>query len=241
MLRKSINLIFLNIIYMKKLLLIITFLCFSLNLNADISYYKKINNIQMEIFRNNELIGYSNYFFVQKNNQIEISNEINFKVNLFGVDVFKVYGDGLEKYIDGKLVSFESKTQQNDRKKYVKLFYDENANKFIIEGSSYKGEASINNVVGNWWNHEILEVDSQISPISGSIKKQVVNFIGKEEIELYGKKYITDHYKLKSKNQELPNNKKLDFDIWYDKNTSMILKVSYSRMGKWEYRLKSFQ
>ena len=195
----------------------------------------------MEIFRNNELIGYSNYFFVQKNNQIEISNEINFKVNLFGVDVFKVYGNGVEKYIDGKLVSFESKTQQNDRKKYVKLFYNEIANKFIIEGSSYKGEASINNVVGNWWNHEILEVDSQISPISGSIKKQVVNFIGKKEIELYGKKYITDHYKLKSKNQELPNDKKLDFDIWYDKNTSMILKVSYSRMGKWEYRLKSFQ
>ena len=226
---------------MKKYIYILLFITFAFKAHSHIAHYKGIIKIEMDVIRNGEIIGYSNYFFTKKNNQIEISNEINFKVNLFGVDVFKVSGNGVEKYIDGKLVSFESKTQQNDKKKYVKLFYDEATNKFIIEGSSYKGEAFINNVVGNWWNYEILETESQISPISGSIKKQIVSFIGKEEIELYGKKYIADHYKLKSKNQELPKDKKLNFDIWYDKNTSMILKVSYSRMGEWEYRLKSFQ
>ena len=35
--------------------------------------------------------------------------------------------------------------------------------------------------------------------------------------------------------------KLLDFDIWIDKKNSMIIRVSYSRMGNWEYRLKNFE
>ena len=95
--------------------------------------------------------------------------------------------------------------------------------------------------MGNWWNHKLLQAESQISPISGSIKKQVVTFIAKENISLYGKSYVTEHFKLKSKNQDLPDNKKLDFDIWFDKNTGLILKVKYSKIGEWEYRLKNFE
>jgi len=39
----------------------------------------------------------------------------------------------------------------------------------------------------------------------------------------------------------LPNDKKLDFDIWLDKKNNLILKVTYTRIGEWEYRLKSFE
>jgi hypothetical protein len=58
---------------------------------------------------------------------------------------------------------------------------------YDIKGSSYTGSASLENIIGNWWSHKILQTNSQISPISGSIKEQVVTFIGKEKIELYGK------------------------------------------------------
>ena len=110
----------------------------------------------------------------------------------------------------------------------------------MIEGSSYKGDASIDNIIGNWWNHKILEASSQISPISGSVKEQVVTFIGKEKIEQYGKVYNTEHFKLNSKDMNVPDNKKINFDVWYDKQNARILRVSYSKMGNWEYRLKSF-
>ena len=95
--------------------------------------------------------------------------------------------------------------------------------------------------MGNWWNHKILQAESQISPVSGSIKKQVVTFVAKEKIELYGKSYEAERFTLKSKNLDLPDDKKLNFDIWLEKNTGLILKVKYSRMGDWEYRLKSFE
>ena len=178
----------------------------------------------MEIFRNGELICYSNYFFEHENNKLIVKNYTQFKVKLLGATIFSISSEAIEKYEDNKLIYFKSNTYQNDKEKYVNLNYNQSKNKFIIDGSSFKGEANTNSVVGNWWNHKILETDQQISPLSGSIKNQVVTFIGKENIELYGKNYSVDHYKLKSKNQDLPDDKKLDFDIWVNKKDNLILK-----------------
>ena len=125
--------------------------------------------------------------------------------------------------------------------KPLNLKLNEQENLFNIKGSSYSGKASTNNVIGNWWSHKILQTNSQISPISGSIKEQIVTFIGKEKINLYGKTYEVDHFKLTSKDMSLPKDKRLNFDIWFDKKNSLILKVTYSRLGNWEYKVKKFE
>jgi len=227
---------------MKKLLLsIVLFLFFSTNLNAHISHYKNLKKIEMEIFRNNELIGYNYYFIKNKNNEVQITSQTKITVKLLGTTIFDIEGYGEEKYKNDKLISFRSKTKQNKKEKFVNLKINTENNRFIIKGSSYSGEASKDNIIGNWWNHKLLQAESQISPVSGSIKEQVITFIAKEKIELYGKSYETEHFKLKSKNQSLPDDKKLNFDIWFDKNRGLIVKVKYSRMGEWEYRLKSFE
>jgi len=226
---------------MKKYIYILLLFLFASQAQAHTSHYDGIKVINMEIFRDGEVIGYSNYFFEHGNSTIEVKNYTQFKVKLFGVVIFSISSESIEKHKNDKLIYFKSITFQNDKEKYVNLNYDQSKNKFIIEGSSYTGEANTDSIIGNWWNHKILEADQQISPLSGSIKEQVITFIGKENIELYGKNYLVDHYKLKSKNQDLPDDKKLDFDIWLDKKNNLILKISYTKMGKWEYRLKSFE
>jgi len=226
---------------MKKYIYIFLLFILAYQANAHTSHYDGIKVINLEIFRDGEVIGYSNYFFEHGKNTFEVKNYTQFKVKLFGVVVFSISSEGHEKYKNDKLIYFKSTTFQNDKEKYVNLNYDQSKNKFIIEGSSYSGEANTDCMIGNWWNHKILETDQQISPLSGSIKEQVVTFIGEENIELYGKNYLADHYKLKSKNQDLPDDKKLDFDIWLDKKNNLILKIAYTKMGKWEYRLKSFK
>ena len=225
---------------MKKILVFII-IFFSSNVLAHMDHYMKYNKIEMDILRNGELIGYNYYFFKRKGEETTITNQIKFSVKLLGATIFQVEGYGEEKYLKDQLVSYESKTLQNDKKKFVNLIFDKDKNKFYIKGSSYTGEASIDNIIGNWWNHKILQADSQVSPISGSIKEQVVTFVGKERIEQYGQTYEVDHFKLISKDMSLPKEKRLDFDVWYDKNNSLIIRVSYSRMGNWEYRLKNFE
>ena len=213
----------------------------SSNVLAHMEHYKKYNKIEMDIFRNGELIGYNYYFFTRKGNKTTITNQVKFSVKLLGALIFQVEGYGEEKYLNDQLISYNSKTLQNDKEKFVNLIFDKDKNVFNIEGSSYSGEASINNIIGNWWSHKILQTDSQISPISGSVKGQVVTFVGKEKIDQYGQTYEVDHFKLRSKDMSLPKDKRLDFDIWFDKKSSMIIKVSYSRMGNWEYRLRNFE
>ena len=225
---------------MKKIIVILFLFIYPTNSIAHIGHYIKYNKIEMEIFRNGELIGYNHYFFNRNGAETIVTNQIKFTVKLLGATVFQIEGYSEEKYIKDQLVSYNSKTLQNDKKKFVNLTFNQKSKKFDIKGSSYNGEALADNVIGNWWNHKILLASSQISPISGSIKDQVVTFLGKEKIDLYGKVYDVDHFTLKSKDMSIPKDKRLDFDIWYDRKNLMILKVSYSRMGNWEYKLKYF-
>ena len=227
---------------MKKFFINITILLFfSSNVNANVSHYKNFKKIEMEIFRNNKLIGFNNYSFKSNKNNLIVTNQIEIVVKLLGTTIFDVKGFGEEKYNNDELISFNSKTRQNKKEKFVNLKLNKKTNKFIIEGSSFSGEAKTKNVIGNWWNHELLKAESQISPVSGSIKKQVVTFVGKEKIEQYGKVYNVDHFTLKSKDETLKKDKRLDFNIWYEQETGQIIRVSYSRMGNWEYRLKNFE
>ena len=208
---------------------------------AHMGHYNKFDKIEMEILRNDEVIGFNNYYFKRDGEKTIVKNQYKFEVKLLSATIFKVEGYGEEIYLKDNLISFQSKTLQNKKEKFVNLKLDKNNKKFNIKGSSYSGEASVKSIIGNWWSHKILQAESQISPISGSIKEQIVTFIGKENISINGKQYETDHFKLTSKDMSLPEDKKLNFDIWLDKKTSVIVKITYERMGNWEYRLKNLE
>ena len=194
----------------------------------------------MEVLRNEKIIGYSNYFFKHSGDTMIVENYTKFNVEMFGINVFTINSKSKEIYEKDKLLSFESSTSQNDKKKFVKLTYDKNKNKFIINGSSYVGEANQENIIGNWWNAKILETKTQISPLSGSIKKQEVKFTNEDQVEYKNKKIKLSQFKLKS-TEDLPDDKKLDFDIWLEPNKGIIFKVKYNRLGSWEYRLKNYE
>ncbi len=226
---------------MKKFLVVLLAIFFSSISLAHIGHYNKFDKIEMEILRNNEVIGYNNYFFERDGETTTVKNQYKFEVKLLSATIFKVEGYGEEIYLNDHLISFQSKTLQNKKEKFVSLKLDNSNKKFNIKGSSYSGEASLKNIIGNWWSHKILQAESQISPISGSIKEQLVTFIGKENVTINGKEFETDHFKLTSKDMSLPEDKRLNFDIWLDKKTSVIVKVTYERMGNWEYRLKNIE
>ena len=220
--------------------LVISICTFS-NLYSHTGHYKNITLIEMDVYRNGELIGYSNYFFKNNDDIFEVINETKFEVKIAGVKLFSIESISKEKYQDNQLIEFNSETMQNDKRKFVNLVYDTSKEFFIIDGSSYKGNANKDNIIGNWWNHKILTSNSQISPLSGSIKKQEVNFIAKENIEINGNTIVVDHFKLKSTEDNLEADKRLDFDIWYDSKRSIIVKVEYKRLGKWQYILKKIE
>ena len=224
---------------MKKISLSIIFLLF-LNTNTfgHLQHYNSLNYLEYELFRNNDLIGLHKYSFEKEGKNLVVKSEVDFKITKLGIDLYKYYADSEEAYEDNRFKSFKSKTLQNKKEKYVNIKADYNLDKLKIDGSSFKGEADLNYMVGTWWNHEIVKAKAQISAISGRIIHQKVKFLGKKEIELNGKVYEALHFKFLSSDETLPDNKKLNTDIWYDSKSLVWLKAQFIKQGNWEYRLK---
>ena len=116
---------------MKKIFILIFFLLYSLSSNAHMEHYNKFDKIEMEILKDGEVIGYNYYFFKRDGNKTTVTNQIKFTVKLFGATIFEIEGYGEEKYINNELISFNSKTLQNDKKKYVDLEFDKEIDKVV--------------------------------------------------------------------------------------------------------------
>ena len=220
------------------LLSIIIFLLFSPKSFGHVEHYSNFNHLEYELFRNNKLIGYHKYDFKREGINLSINSEVNFKITKLGVDLYKYFAKSEENYENGNFVNYSSKTKQNKKDRYVKVNFDSVNNSLIIDGSSYKGKANKEFIIGTWWNHEIIKAKAQISGISGRIIEQTVTFIGKEEIKINNKIYKTLHFNFKSSDEALPDSKKLNTDIWYEEDTYLWVKAAFDKSGYWEYRIK---
>ena len=227
---------------MKKIILSIIIL-FSFNFKAigHVEHYTNFNYLEYELFRNDNSIGYHKYDFIREKNKLLIKSEVSFKITKLGVDLYKYFAASEEVYKDNKFFSFTSKTKQNKKDKYVNVSVDTTDDSLIIDGSSYKGKTSKENIIGTWWNHEIIKSKAQISAISGRVIEQNVTFIGKEKIKLGDKTFDTLHFNFKSSDNSLPDSKKLNTDIWYDENTYLWVKAAFDKTGYWEYRIKTYK
>ncbi len=224
---------------MKKILVsIILYLFLSVNLFSHLQHYVEVNYLEYDLYRNNDLIGSHKYNFIKSGDNLTIKSEVNFKITKLGIDLYKYFAESVENYEKNSFKSFNSTTVQNKKNKYVNISLNSEKNKLYIDGSSYKGDADKNFMVGTWWNHEIVKAKAQISAISGRIIEQKVVFLGKKQIEINGKSYEALHFKFLSSDESLPENKKLNTDIWYDAKTLIWLKAQFIKQGNWEYRLK---
>ena len=225
--------------YMKNFLLtIVIFLFFSFKSFGHVQHYDNFNYLEYELFRNNKSIGYHKYDFKREGNNLEISSEVSFKITKLGVLLYNYFAKSEETYENGIFKNYESKTKQNKKDRYVNINVDPIDKDLFIDGSSYKGKASKDFIVGTWWNHEIVQAKSQISGISGRIIEQTVTFIGKEDVKIGDKTYKTLHFNFKSSDLSLPDSKKLNTDIWYEEGTYLWVKAAFDKTGYWEYRIK---
>ena len=220
------------------LLSIIIFSLFSFKSFGHVDHYANFNYLEYELFRNNKSIGYHKYDFKREGDNLSVISEVSFKITKLGVDLYNYFAESEENYKKGAFTSYSSKTKQNKKDRYVNISVDETNDHLIIDGSSYKGKAEKNTIVGTWWNHEIVQAKAQISGISGRIIEQTVTFKGKEDVVIDGKTYKTLHFNFKSSDEKLPDSKKLDTDIWYEEDSYLWVKAAFDKTGYWEYRLK---
>ena len=106
---------------MKTIILSIIIFIFTTNASTHVEHYSKFNYLEYELFRNNKLIGYHKYDFSRENQILKIKSEVKFKITKLGVDLYKYYALSEELYKNNKFFKFSSNTNQNKKKKYVKI------------------------------------------------------------------------------------------------------------------------
>ena len=218
-----------------KIIALLILISFPFSTKAQVQHYEDLNRIEFDIYRNQNHIGKHVFSFKKLNGELAVESEINFEIKKFGIVLYKYHVKGTEIYKDGKLVKFNSKTNQNGKLKYVNMVLDNE--EYHIDGSSYQGKAPIDFMIGTWWNHSIVKASAQISAVSGRIIKQKVTFLGKETIKINDKIYNTLHFNFSSTDKKLAKDKKLNTDVWYDEKSLNWVKASFKKKGKWEYRL----
>ncbi len=226
----------------KKIIIIffLIFLIYPFFSYSHVNHYEKLKKIEMDVLRNGKKIGYNKYTFKSQNNLLVVKNEINFIAKLIGINLLDVSGSSTETFKNGKLIKFKSDTIQNKKKKYNELILEEDKKSFKIKGSSFRGSVPSTVLVGNWWNHNILQSKVIISPLSGSLKFQEVYFLSKQILKIKNNNYNTSKFKILMK-KNIDDKKKEEFNVWLDDKSKIILKVSYSNFGEWEYIVKNIE
>tara|TARA_B100001146_G_C16095446_1_gene396968 strand:- start:176 stop:859 length:684 start_codon:yes stop_codon:yes gene_type:complete len=219
-----------------RIIIILILIISPFSVNAHVQHYKDLKRIEFDIYRNNKHIGEHIFSFAKSNEQISIESKINFIIKKLGIVLYEYHVEGKEVYEDGKLIKFNSRTDQNGKEKYVNLELEND--EFIINGSSFKGKTPTNYLLGTWWNHSIVEAEAQISAVSGRIINQKVTFLGKETIKIGNKNYKTLHFNFSSTDKKLKKDKKLNTDVWYEEKTLNWVKAAFKKTGNWEYRLR---
>ena len=218
-----------------RILFLLVLLTFPFVTNAHVNHYEDLKHIKFDIYRNNQLIGTHIFSFEKSGEELSVRSEINFKIEKFGIVLYKYYVSGTEIYKDGELIKFNSITNQNGKNKYVNMTLENG--EYVIDGSSYQGKVPVDYLLGTWWNHNIVKAKAQISAVSGRIIEQKVTFLGKEIIKIGDRSYNTLHFNFSSTDKKLNKNKRLNTDVWYDEKTLNWVKASFKKKGKWEYKL----
>ena len=102
-----------------KIVVLLCLISFPFSTNAHVQHYENLNRIEFDIYRNKNHIGKHIFSFKRSDEQLAVESEINFKIKKFGIVLYKYHVKGTEVYKEGKLIKFNSKTNQNGKEKYV--------------------------------------------------------------------------------------------------------------------------
>ena len=218
---------------MKKHILLLIILLQTSNCFAHVAHYSNLSNLQFDINRNGNYVGYHQIDFSwSENGDLKVTNVINFKLTKFGINFYRYNSQGIERYnSQGKLVSFESKTNDNGKAKFCKIRLKNSIYK--VFGTNYEGIIDVPFRISSYWNNEILTVSKQVSGITCRVLDQKVKFIKRENFKFMNKDFNTSLYDIKGK--------KLNTQVWFDEKTKMIVHQVLHKRGKWDYKLKNYE
>lgn len=138
--------------------------------------------------------------------EVSVRNEFRVQVKVLLVVAYKEIGSSKETWKNGRLVSFESKTQENGKKIGVNGRAD--GEKFVIETPNGPREAPADVYPNNPWSMNILKASVLLGTKSGSLYNVSASEGVKKDLEFAGETVSTDYFLVDGDAK---------YELWFDK------------------------
>lgn len=193
-------------------------------------------DVNFNVYRNGELIGYHNVNFVIEDNSIKATINIKFAVTFLGFTVYNYSHKNNEIWSNNLLTKLNSETDKNGTLLNCNLNKENSV--FYIKGSYGKRTINTSPTPTSYWNKEKLVLEESKKVLNTQDCSYIDFKISKKgEKLIYSNSILTDHYKLIG---EEHTGEKVDIDIWYNKNNEWVKMIFVKDGSTIEYFLDEY-
>ncbi len=175
--------------------------------------------LDFEILRADDPFGRHTLTFEEKDGELHVKIDIRLQYKVAFVTLFNYEHENREVWRDGKLVSIETKTDDDGDKFWLKA--KATAEGLAVEGSSGSYLAPADTFPTSYWNIGTIDKTELLDTQSGRIASMTVTPVGKEDLVIDGKTIAARKYQMRGD---------IELDVWYGPNDEM-LKIEFSARG----------
>ena len=194
--------------------------------SAGLAHGKSSGDLRFDVARNDSLIGYHVLNFAQEGDRLTVDINIELRVKIAFVTVYRYEHRNREQWQGGVLQSFKSRTNDNGTRHSVTA--SRSGDELVIEGSKGKVEGPASLLPTSYWHRNFMQHRQWIDTQEGRIVTSTVEPKGLEQIAVADELREARHFALRGD---------LDVDLWYADDRWVKLAFPASDGSLINYRL----
>ncbi len=206
---------------MNKILAFILVLLISSSSFADL-FIPKENKYFFEIIRKNKIIGFHEMLFEIDNELVKIEINVDIKVKLGFITLFKYRHQNTEKWKNNELIYIKTNSTTNSKKEYS-VVGERKEDLFEYIGIDGIKTTDKDIIPVSYWNKEIIKKQEFLDSQKGIIRKIEVIEIKEEKLFFDNIEHITKKYEINVKSKHPTDEKELSvIYVWYTEEGELI-------------------
>ena len=174
------------------------------------------DSLAFTVVRDGDEIGTHEIEMKSNGDRMEVEIETDVAVKLAFITVYNFEHEGHEVWQGGRLVSYESRTDDDGTDKSLRARAAGEG--LAVDGSAVKRTAPASVIPGSLWNRATVTQSKLMNSLDGSEMAITVNDLGDEDVVAGGKTLRARHYALTGDLQR---------EVWYD-SAGRLVKVQFS-------------
>ena len=165
------------------------------------------SNLSFAVMRDGDQIGTHALHFTNSGDETRVEINTDVAVKVLFVTAYKFKHHGTELWRDGKLVAYNSQTDDDGTEKSLNA--QAKGDSLAVNGSAGSWTADPSIIPASLWDMRIVKQNQVLNTLDGRPMKVQVSDAGMDEVQVAGRNVETHHYVITGD---------LDRELWYDAN-----------------------